>query len=79
LAAQPDPRDPGIDVAQATLECLHLGGGAAVLRRPRLTGTARVEHLELDAETVLEALLSLERLSEQDPVSIVKARISGVS
>jgi len=50
-----------------------------VLRRPRLTGTARVEHLELDAETVLEALLSLERLSEQDPVSIVKARISGVS
>src|ERR1035441_8913750 len=64
FAAQ--PRDPGIDVAQAQLERRHLSVPTAVLRGPRLVRTPGVEHLERDAEAVLELLLSGQCLGEED-------------
>src|SRR5947209_4027105 len=50
-----DSGDPRVDIRQRSLEGVHLGGAATVRRGPRLSRAARIEHLDLETEPLLEA------------------------
>ncbi len=61
-----DAGDPALGVGERRFERCHLGDRAAVLRAaPRLLRVARVLHLDLHAEALLERAPGRERLREQ--------------